>query len=235
MAQATGNFPGDEADYPGVICEDVRMALSARLDGEGPGAGVGEVAAHLAGCAGCAAWVREAERLTEAVRLAAPEPPDRTEPIMAAVAADPVRAAGDARRRAAEEVHGRWQVLRVSVALAALVQLALAVPALAGAALVVSAHTGREMASFDVAVAVGFLAAAYRPARARAFVPVALVLAVLLGATSAVDMVRGAAGFGHEAGHLVAVIQAGLLWALSRIDAGAADRVPRPRVAGTPR
>jgi hypothetical protein len=128
-------------------------------------------------------------------------------------------------------------VLRIAVAAAALVQLALAVPTLVGAFLAteIGPHTGREMASFDVAVAVGFLFVAYRPARARALVPVALVLAVLLAVTSTVDVVRGVAGPAHEIGHLVAVVQAGLVWALSRIKTAPLSRVPRARVAGTPR
>jgi predicted anti-sigma-YlaC factor YlaD len=128
-------------------------------------------------------------------------------------------------------------VLRIAVAAAALVQLALALPTLVGAFLAseVGPHTGREMASFDVAVAVGFLFVAYRPARARALVPVALVLAALLGVTSSVDIVRGVAGPAHEIGHQVAIVQAALLWALSRIETGPGTRVPRPRVAGTPR
>jgi hypothetical protein len=121
-------------------------------------------------------------------------------------------------------------VLRVAVAVAAVVQLALALPTLLSTFLSteLGAHAGREMASFDVAVAVGFLLAAYRPDRARAFVPVALVLAACLAATSGIDLVRGVTTIGHEFGHLVAVVQAGLLWALSR---GTGGLVPRPRVA----
>jgi hypothetical protein len=126
-------------------------------------------------------------------------------------------------------------VLRLSVAVAALVQLMLAVPTLVGA--VQSAapglHAGREMASFDIAVAVGFLLAAWRPARARAFVPVALVLAGCLAITSGIDLVRGVTVIGHEIGHLVAIVQAGLIWALGRRET-AGSRVPLPRAAGTP-
>jgi len=214
-----------------VTCEDVRVAVSARLDAEDPGIAPEEIDGHLAGCADCAAWLREAERLASRVQV--PPAPDLTGRIMTAVAADPVIAAGEARRRAAEEARGRQRVLRVAVAAAALVQLALAVPILVGAFLAseVGPHIGREMASFDVAVAVGFLFVAARPARARALVPVAIVLAALLGITSSVDIIRGVAGPAHEIGHLVAVIQAGLLWALSRTETGPRGRVPRPRVA----
>jgi hypothetical protein len=63
---------------------------------------------------------------------------------------------------------------------------------------------------------VGFLLAAYRPARARAYVPVALVLALCLAVTSGIDLARGATVFSHEIGHLVAVVQAVLLYSLGR-------------------
>jgi len=215
------------------MCEDVRVAMSARLDGEEPGLAPEEVDGHVAGCANCTAWLVEVQRLPRPVLDA----PDLTGRIMAAVAADPIIAADAARRRAAEEAYGRHQVLRIAVAAAAVVQLALALPTLIGAFLSneLGPHAGREMASFDIAVAVGFLVVAYRPARARAFVPVAIVLAACLAITSGVDIARGVAGPGHEIGHLVAVIQAALLWALSRTGTGARGGVPRPRVAGTQR
>jgi hypothetical protein len=72
------------------------------------------------------------------------------------------------------------------------------------------------MASFDIAVAVGFALAAWRPERARAFVPVAFVLAACLAATSVMDISDGATHLAHEVGHLAALAQALLLWALSR-------------------
>jgi len=197
-----------------------------RSDGEDPGLAPEQIDDHLSECPGCAAWLRAAQRLV----VDLPEAPDLTGRIMAAVAADPVVAAEAARRRAVAEAQGRQRVLRVAVAAAALVQLALAVPTLVSAFLAteVGPHTGREMAAFDIAVAIGFLFVAYRPARARALVPVAIALAILLGVTSGVDIARGVAGPAHEFGHLVAVVQAGLLWGLSRIDTG---RVPRMRMA----
>jgi predicted anti-sigma-YlaC factor YlaD len=218
-----------------VTCEDVRVALSARLDGEDPGSPPEEVDAHLAGCAGCTGWLAGARRLP---RTIGDPPPGLTDRIMAAVAADPVIAGERARGAAQAEAAGRRQVLRVAVAAAAAVQLALALPTLVGALLgtVIGPHASREMASFDIAVAVGFLVVAYRPAWAGGFVPVAFVLAACLAVTSGVDVARGVAGVGHEIGHLVAVVQAGLVWALSRAvnDAGPGG-IPRARVAGSSR
>jgi predicted anti-sigma-YlaC factor YlaD len=196
------------------MCEDVQAALSARLDGEDPGLADELIDGHVNGCGVCAAWLAGARTLT----VAQEDPPDLTDRIMAAVAPYPVRA------RAAAEERARRQVLRIAVAVAAVVQLTLAVPTFLS-----TAHTGREMASFDIAVAVGFFLAAYRPDRARAFVPVALVLAACLATASAIDIGRGVTTVGHESGHLVALVQAGLLWALGRVRNPGA--VPQPGVA----
>ncbi|MBV1853964.1 hypothetical protein [Catellatospora tritici] len=195
------------------ICDEVREGLSARLDGEEEGwAATSAVSldGHLAGCADCRTWLRAAEQLTRAVRLQSVEVPDLTAPILAAVAAEQT-AAERARR---EQVHGRRQILRIALAATALVQLLLALPALLAG--VGELHTGREAASFDIALAVGFALAAWRPERARAFLPVAFVLAVCLILTSAFDVADGMTAFAHEIGHLAALAQAGLLWALSR-------------------
>lgn len=217
-----------------TTCSWVREALSAQLDDEelalaelrlaripGQGAAVIDVEGHLVECADCRTWFDEAQLITRTVRVRAIEPvPDLTARIMAAVAADPVRAADQARRAAEERDRARRQILRIAVAVAALAQLALALPTLASALLGhdLGPHASREMASFDAAVAVGFLLAALRPDRARGYVPVALVLAACLAVTSGVDVARGMTTIGHEFGHLVAVAQAGLIWVLGRVE-----------------
>ncbi|MEN3305990.1 MAG: hypothetical protein V7603_2192 [Micromonosporaceae bacterium] len=211
------------------MCEEVRFALSARIDGEEPGQPPEAIEAHLAGCPSCVTWQQDAQRVTRAVRVQPARVPDLTDSIMATVAARadgqrppvaaevPDREARATARTRELSAEARRQVLRVAVAAAAVVQLALALPVLldpTGAP--AGIHAGREMASFDMAVAVGFLLAAYRPARARAYVPVALVLALCLAVTSGIDLARGATVFSHEIGHLVAVVQAALLYGLGR-------------------
>lgn len=225
-----GNFHGPGFDYPVMTCNEVRAALSARLDGEQtPGADPDE---HLPGCVECRAWLASAEHVTRSVRLQAVEVPDLTARVLAAVAADSVTTQALAevpQARRSPEAHGRQQVLRLAVALAAVAQLVLAVPVLLGGSGVVpNPHASREMASFDVALAVGFALAAYRPHRARAYLPVAIVLAGCLALTSAFDISGGHTFLVHEAGHLAAVVQAGLLWALSRTSDGAPGQ-PRRR------
>ena len=190
-----------------MTCDQIRVALSARLDAEDPGVPAERLDGHLARCPACRDWLARAEEVTRAVRVPAPAR-DLTAAVLTAVAADP---ASDRHAR----LRARRQVLRVAVGVAALAQLVMAVQALWGV-VPLDPHTGREAASFDVAVAVGFGLAAYRPERARAFVPVAFVLAACLSLTSVVDMAAATTALVHEFGHLAAVAQAGLLWALGR-------------------
>jgi predicted anti-sigma-YlaC factor YlaD len=215
-----------------MTCDEVRAGLSARLDSEDAGIPPGLLDEHLAGCPACAGWLARAEQVTRAVRVQSVAVPDLTAPILAAVAADPrIRAAAE---HSAAAAHGRRQILRVAVGAAALVQLLLAVQVLVGSLSGLglpagNLHTSREMASFDLALAVGFALVALRPARARAFVPVAFVLAACLAVTSGLDVANATTVLAHEVGHLFVVVQAGLLWALGRSTPGPAE--PRPAVA----
>lgn len=232
-SDTAGNQPGRRGDYPPMTnCDEVRIGLSARLDGEVAGwaAQAGSTPAaldgHLAGCADCRGWLRAAERLTRAVRVQSVEAPDLTAPILAAVAAER-NAAVQARRRQAD---GHRQLLRIALGVTAAVQVLLALPVLfAGGG---ELHTGREAASFDIALAVGFALAAWRPERARAFVPVAFVLAACLIMTSVFDVADGMTALAHEIGHAAALAQAGLLWALSRTTG--ISREPRRPVTVAP-
>ncbi|WP_285667589.1 zf-HC2 domain-containing protein [Actinorhabdospora filicis] len=210
-------------------CDTARAALSAILDGETPGdQHEGDaVHEHLLTCPGCAAWHARALELREAaLASSATEPPDLTERVLSAVRED-----GRRQEVYAESLlAGRRRILRIAVGVAAVVQLALAVPALLTATGITDfqvVHTSREMASFDIAVAVGFLLAALRPERAKAFVPVAVVLAVCLLFSSSLDVAQGMRALADETGHMVACVQAGLLWLLGRT----AVRPPRPVTA----
>lgn len=186
-------------------CEQVREALSARIDGEEPAVTGAWPDSHLAACGDCAGWYARAQTLTRVVRLQPARVPDLTRDVLAAVAADP-RVPAPRRRRS------RAGVLRLALALVATVQVALAVPVLVGADL----HVSREVASFEMALAVGFALAAWRPVRAAAFVPVAAVLAAGLAITAVADVATAQTAPAYEAGHAAVLVQAGLLWALAR-------------------
>lgn len=210
-ARGAGNHRGPADDYLTMSCAGIREGLSARLDGEPDGYPPGAVDAHLAGCAECAAWLARAQRVTRQVRVQAAAVPDLTAQVLAAVAADAPARGG--------AVPGGRQILRVAVALAALGQLMIAVPTLlVGTDVTGDPHASRELASFGIALAVGFALAAWRPHRVRAVLPVAAVLAACLAATSLVDVLSARALLWQEVGHLVTVVQAGLLWALGRTE-----------------
>jgi len=208
-----------------------RSALSARLDGEEHPAPAELVDAHLAGCAGCRAWLVRAERLNRTVRLQAVQVPDLTARILAAA-----REAG-ALPQAAPVRPARWAGAAVARlrwflgALAAL-QLVLAVPDLLGA-VGHDAHAGREVAAFDVALAVGLLIAACYPEQARVFAPVVATLVLCFGTISAVDVMQGVATPSRVAVHLIAVAQAILLFLLARATAPRTDPAAGPSVART--
>lgn len=221
MSSATGGNRGRISyDYPRmsevfVSCDSVREALSARMDGEESGRDRAVIQAHLPGCRACRAWLTSAEQVTRIARLQPVEVPDLTRAILAAAAREHDRTNSAVRAALA----ARRQILRVAIGLTAVAQVLLAVPALLaglGVSGVVDPHLSREAASFDIALAVGFALAAWWPQRARAFVPVAFVLALCLTVTSAFDIAGGVTGAAHEVGHAVALVQAGLLWALSR-------------------
>ncbi|EXG80146.1 putative integral membrane protein [Cryptosporangium arvum DSM 44712] len=231
-------------------CAQIRLALSALADREEPGTDRADVDAHLAGCAECRTWHAAAAEATDAARAAqrpAAHVPDLTEQVLAAIAADTAarRRPRFALTRGATRAHppsragdaAGWTgflhagVLRWAVGISAVAQLLLALPALfaePGTA-DVALHTGREMASFDVAVAIGFLFVAGRPAWARALVPVAVALAGCLLLTSSIDVVDGAAQLSHELNHLLAGVQAALVWLLARTDRTPTAPEPLPR------
>jgi predicted anti-sigma-YlaC factor YlaD len=192
-------------------CDQVREALSARLDGEDPALAPARLDSHVAGCPDCAPWLQRAEQVTLAARQEWVDAPDLTAAVLAAVAADTA-----ANRRPAAP---RRNVLRAAVAVIAVAQLALALPVLVGA----DAHLSREVAVFEMALAVGFAFVAWRPEWARGLVPVAVVVAAGLALTSVVDLAGAQVNPLQESGHLAAVVQAALLWALARMDP------PRPR------
>lgn len=201
-------------------CDDVRRVMSALLDHEAlpdgvlpAGAGPEVIDDHLVGCAACRGWRDAAQRVTRVVRIQPVEVPDLTATILAAVRADGSLAAPTAGR---EPVKGRLRVaVRWALGLLAVVQLMLAVPDLLGAA-GHEAHAGREVAAFDIALAVGLLLSAFYPEHARVFAPVIVTLVICFASISALDVLQGAVTPGRVAVHVLALFQAGLVWLLAR-------------------
>ncbi len=202
-----------------MICAQFRDAVSARLDGEDPGLPTAMLDAHLEACAACTSWALAAADIARTTRVAPADPvPDRTGAILAA-AADRGLLGGNP-----IDVELRW---RLALAALALLQLAVAMPSLllgedAGA----PTHIAHEMGSWDVALAVGFLFAAWRPSRAWGMVPLVAALVGCLLVTTGIDVAEGHATLAHEAAHMLEVAGLGVLWLLSHRPA----RPIRPRL-----
>jgi predicted anti-sigma-YlaC factor YlaD len=191
-----------------MTCMQIHHAISARLDGEDPGLDEASVYGHLATCAGCRAFAHDAEALHRAVRLApAPPIPDLTPAILAAIGQED-RASGGA-----ETQHAlRWILFAIAVT-----QIAVAIPALLfGSDAGLPVHAARHIGSFDVALGVGFLFAAWRPSRIPGLLPVAVALVVCLVGSSLLDVASGKTAALGEAQHVLDFVGLAVVWLLSR-------------------
>jgi predicted anti-sigma-YlaC factor YlaD len=191
-----------------MTCMQIRHAISARLDGEDPGLDEATVYGHLATCSGCRAFAHDTEELHRAVRLApAPAIPDLTPGILAAIGNE-TRATEDS-----ETQHAlRWILLAIAIT-----QIAIAIPALLfGSDAGLPVHAARHIGSFDVALGVGFLFAAWRPSRIPGLLPVVVALVVCLVGSSLLDVASGNTAALGEAQHVLDFVGLAVVWLLSR-------------------
>ena len=196
-----------------MTCMQIHQAISARLDGEDPGLDESTVYAHLAGCADCRAFSHRAEALHRSVRLApAPEIPDLTPGILTAIGAESLemppprdasptptsRCAGSS--SPSRSRRSRWPI-----------------PALMlGSDAGLPVHAARHIGSFDVALGVGFLYAAWKPSRIPGLLPVVAALVACLVGSSLLDVADGnTAALGRRSTSLDFVGLA-VVWLLSR-------------------
>jgi predicted anti-sigma-YlaC factor YlaD len=186
-------------------CNTARTAISARLDGEELGVDPVDLDSHLERCTSCRAFARDAESMHRDVRLArAPAVPDLTAPILASIAAD----------HRPHPAHER--ALRITLAVVGVVMVVAAVPALVlGADSGLPVHAARHVGSFDLALAVGFLFAAWRPSRIAGLLPVVAALVACLVGTSLLDVLDGRAGALTETQHAVEVVGLAAAWLLA--------------------
>lgn len=196
-------------------CEQAREGLSARLDGEAPGVPTAALEAHVASCAACRAWP---ELVADAAR------PLRVQPALPG--RDLVEAVQSALKDTAAALPARrWA--RVALVAVAVAHLLLSLPALIAGDGHGAVHVARELGATDVALAVGVLAAAWRPWRAAGMLPVVAALALGLGATSVLDLLAGETTALAELPHLLAVIEAALLFRLRRAALTSPPAAPR--------
>ncbi len=193
-----------------MSCARWRDAISARLDGEDPGVEPALVDAHLARCADCRAFESAAGQARRGQRVGpAPTVPDVSRRVRKAVAV--------------ADRAGRWSIVRALLIVVAVQIVAFSLPALVlGDEQDTSSHAARHLGAFTAAYGVGLLVVAVRPARARAMLPVAAVLAGALVITAIVDLADGRVPLVGEAQHLPEVLSVVLVWLLA---------VPAPRRA----
>src|SRR5713101_4464488 len=109
------------------------------------------------------------------------------------------------------------QVLRWVLFAIAIAQIAIAIPALLfGADAGLPVHTARHIGSFDVALGVGFLFAAWRPSRIPGLLPVVAALVVCLVGSSLLDVVAGNTAAIGEAQHVTDFVGLAVVWLLGR-------------------
>jgi predicted anti-sigma-YlaC factor YlaD len=193
-------------------CTSIREAASAMLDGEPAGLAPGAIASHLESCTECRAFVADATALRAAVTRDRRRPPDLSARILA-------------RARSDGAVHGpTTSALRFGLIAVAAAQLAMAVPGLLfGADEGAPIHIAHEVGAWDLALAVGFVFAAWRPLRAVGLLPFAAALSAGLLLTAVLDVVNGRAIALTETTHLLELVGTALLWSL------VAPRRARPR------
>ncbi|MGW4215276.1 zf-HC2 domain-containing protein [Lentzea sp. NPDC004789] len=171
-------------------CYICREALSARLDGEAEGVPADQVDAHLESCASCRKWHDNAAALTRTLRVRPATPvPDLTASILGS--APPVT----------PPVPRGWlpRGLLVGVAVA---QLTLGVAQVLGVG--TSAHSGHtagvdsshlfnESTAWNLALGLGLLWTALRPAATSGTLPVTAAFVAVLIPYSASDLLSGTA------------------------------------------
>lgn len=191
-------------------CENYRLGISARLDGEDAGVDDATLAWHLASCDACRRFESEAISLTRTVRVASAEaPPDLTPSIMAAINSE----------RASTARRFDPQALRAGLIALAVVQMLLALPVLLlGRDSGAPVHIAREVGSFDVALAVGFFFVGWRPVRAYGMLPLVAALVGCLAISTGVDVIRGTATLVNESAHLLDLMGLAAVWGLSRAE-----------------
>ena len=120
-----------------------------------------------------------------------------------------------ARVETPQRFHPEWA--RYALFIVAATQLLLALPALLlGDSLGASVHIARELGSWDVALAVGLLYAAWRPERAGGLLPFAAALAGTMALTAVLDVTAGRQSVLSESHHVLELVGLSLLVVLAR-------------------
>lgn len=173
------------------------------LDGEPTTTPGAELTAHLRGCMSCRRFLERARALDALTHAAQTDTPDLSAELLEAALAQ--------RHRPDPWV----TTLRLGLVAVAVAQLVLAVPGLIyGSDEGAPIHVAHEVGAWDLALAVGFLFAAWRPLRAVGMLPFAAALSAGLLLTAVVDIAHGRAIALTETTHLLELAGTALLYLL---------------------
>lgn len=199
-----------------MACSTWTTAISARVDGEDPGVDEKLLDRHLRHCIPCQTLLASLERLRRETLVAeAPTMRDLSQQVT--------------RRNVLADRASRWGVVRALLTVVALEVVVFSLPALVlGDDPSATAHAARHLGAFSFAYGVALLVVVARPARARAMLPVTMVLAGALLVTAVVDVFEGRVPLLGETLHLPEMLSVLLVWLLARpVPARAtADRRP---------
>ncbi|GHH27899.1 zf-HC2 domain-containing protein [Lentzea cavernae] len=195
-------------DNVNVDCSTCREALSARLDGEDEGVPAAEVDAHLETCADCQEWQETATTLNRTLRVRAATPvPDLTAAILDA--APPIIPPAP-----------RGWLPRTVLGGVAIAQLTLGLAQVLGtgssahgdhATGVDSSHLFNESTAWNLALGLGLLWTALRPAATAGMLPVTAAFVAVLIPYSASDLLNGTATAGRVLSHSLLLAALALL------------------------
>jgi predicted anti-sigma-YlaC factor YlaD len=190
-----------------------REALSARLDGEDFAAGsdatgpsAAALDAHLAGCADCRGWARDAAAVTRLARLSHVDPAPGVPAQVLDLTPRPTRARVARALRAALAALGAGQILLAVAELAG--------PMDSGGSAI--AHMTHEFAAWNAALGAAFVFVAWRRTRPAALLPMLTAFVAVLVVLSGDDIAHGLVRGGRLASHVLILVGYALVVALSR-------------------
>ena len=198
----------DDNDY--VDCVTCREAISARLDGEADPSDLLLIDGHLPTCPECQAWEAEAARLSRSIRVRPAVPtPDLTAAILSLAAAEKSKTSRSSR-----------PVWRGLLALIGLAQFTLGMAQLIGVAHTAhgdgGAHLFNESTAWNIALGIGFAAAAVWSRLAAGLLPTLAVFAAVLTAVSVGDVLNGQVDAARLESHVLVLLGLAVLFIVHR-------------------
>lgn len=202
-----------------VDCAVHREVLSADLDGEADGLELEAALAHEQDCVGCAQWYREVAAMSRSLRLgSAVGGPDLTASIL-----DAAEDAGLLREPTAPPQHrSRLTLWRIVLGLVALGQLCIGMGQLVGigthshGGADAGGHLFNESTAWNLALGIGFAAAAAWPRTARGLTPAAGAFLLVLVGFSVADLTAGTTTAARVASHALVMVGTVLLFLVDR-------------------